>query len=127
MGSDGYVQTNNKQSCRFHQSNQAFCKGLALATQDAFNLEETPTVREMREERFEHLLNARCAYQIAFKLPELVRMLFSVAPFDYNQRSQWLVVLIYRVVQRQQDSEYKDRFLGFLQDLLSFIKWMDES
>ena len=112
------------------QSNESFCKALALAIKDACKFGETPKCSSTHPavgRSWNNGAKCRVVWRIRFAVNQMEQLIFLFGIFDYHQRSRWLICLIYKITWRQHDFPNKDMFLKFLQELLILLKKLAQS
>lgn len=120
MGSDGYIGPN---IVELYQSNEEYCNSFARACTSALGF-QSPRVRHDSMNR--RSLNSRAAWRVEFRGENQVLAAVHFGSFDYNRRTQWLVMVIIKLIQKS-GLPNKDAIVEFMGEFLSYIKRVRES
>lgn len=124
MSSDGGVGYGDwGTECYIYQSCENWCKALAKVIERAFGF-EIGSVKVSQRNEAVFSPNTREGWKITFNKQQTDQILLAVGAFDYNRRSQWLVLLVLRLVSLETEESMPTRELvrSFLDDLLSTIR-----
>ena len=120
MGSDGYI---GPDKVELYQSNEEYCNSFARACTSALGFQSTQ-VRDASMNR--RSLNTRAAWRVEFRGEDQVLAAVHFGSFDYNRRTQWLVMVIIKLIQKS-SLPNKVAIVEFMGEFLAYIKRVRES
>jgi hypothetical protein len=120
MGSDGYIRPDRVNLC---QSNEEYCNAFASTCTSALGFQR-PRVNYGSMNR--KSLNTRSVWYVEFSGEDQVLAAVHFGSFDYNRRTQWLVMVIIKLIQKS-NLPNKGAIVEFLGEFLSYIKRVRES
>ena len=122
IAADGGVGYDKLKCCRLYQACEDYCHAFATATQQAFEFDETPTVRQSNVNQSSASANTRGTFAVGFNVWQSVLCILYFGAFDYRRRCQWLVFLLAVLIRAAPDFPTKTNVIEFLEDLIIVIR-----
>lgn len=122
IGSDGGVGRNFGREITIYQSNRNYLLGLQRVSKEVFGLDDEECYVTRNSQTLSS--NHRKKFILVFKGNAMKRILPFIALFDYNRRTQHLLLLILHLVKDCDESQFsnKENVVTFLLHLLIIIR-----
>ena len=122
IGSDGCVGHHNGSEIAICQSNRNYLLGLQRVSKEVFGLDDEECYVTRHSQPLSS--NHRKRFMLVFKGKAMKRILPFIALFDYNRRTQHLLLLILHLVKDCDESQFsnKENVVTFLLHLLIIIR-----